>query len=333
MAVLISGGTGFVGLALAERIIAEGGDAILFGSRPPPDEMLECFPPDRIKVVLGDVRSRNDMRAACRSSPIDAAVHLAAVTAGPLTERNEPERVISVNVEGTATFLLVLAREIRPRRVVVASSAAVYGFAGPGADGRLAEEEARLAPAALYGISKLAAEQTALRLGAIHGLDVVAVRLGALYGPWEYRTGMRDLMSPQQQVLDCVDAGRDAVLPRPLSADWLYSRDAARGLMALVLAGRLGSRVFNLGGGDVFGLDQWCAGLAARRPGFAWRFATAGGESANIVSTLPQDRAPLDNGRLIRAMAFEPAYDLETGLDDYLAWRERPRLIEASPTA
>jgi nucleoside-diphosphate-sugar epimerase len=49
--------------------------------------------------------------------------------------------------------------------------------------------KARVAPAALYGVTKLAEEQTALRLGQVYDIDTRAIRMGPVFGPWEYRNG------------------------------------------------------------------------------------------------------------------------------------------------
>jgi nucleoside-diphosphate-sugar epimerase len=321
MTVLITGGTGFVGLGLAERLIEEGGEFILFGAAPPPEYLRRRLSLDRVRITLGDIRSASDINAACRSAAIELVVHLAAVTAGPAKERDDPEQVISVNVEGTAVLLKELARDARPRRIVVASSGSAYGYIAGGPEGRLNERTACPSPTSIYGISKLASEGVALRLGELYGLDVRVARLGTVYGPWEYPTGVREVMSPQRQILQCLAARREALLPRPMKTDWIYVRDVARGVIALARAPALEDRLFNLGGGEVFDLLDWCQALAARRPGFNWRLA-ASGETANIQCNPPQDRAPLDSRRIAEGIGFAPTFDLARAADDYLAWFE-----------
>jgi nucleoside-diphosphate-sugar epimerase len=321
MTVLITGGTGFIGLGLAERLTEEGGDVILFGAAPPPEHLRSRLSIDRVRITVGDIRSASDIVAACRGSMIELVFHLAAVTAGPAKERDAPEQVISVNVEGSAILFKTLARDARPRRIVVASSGSAYGYIAGGPDGRLRERTACPAPASIYGISKLAGEGVALRLGDLYGFDVRVARLGTAYGPWEYPTGVREIMSPQRQILQCLAAERVAILPRPMKTDWIYVRDVARGLVALGEAPALGDRLFNLGGREVFDLLDWCRALAARRPGFSWRLA-APGETANIECNPPQDRAPLDSRRIAEATGFVPAFDLARAADDYLAWCE-----------
>jgi len=319
MTVLITGGTGFVGLALAELLVENGADIILFGSAPPPDDLRRRLPVNRAHIALGDVRSASDIAAACRGASIEIVFHLAAVTAGPAKERDDPAHVLSVNVEGTAITLKTLARDLRPRRVVVASSGSAYGYVAGGPDGRLSERTTCPAPTSIYGISKLAGEGVALRLGELYGLDVTVARLGTVYGPWEYPTGVREVMSPQRQILQCLSAGRTAILPRPMRTDWIYVRDVASGLVALAHATALTDRVFNLGGSQVFDLSDWCRAVAKHRSGFSWRLAALG-EAANIECNPPQDRAPLDSRLLTQVTGFAPAFDLANATEDYLAW-------------
>ena len=318
MTALITGGTGFVGLGLAEHLAAEGGEVVLFGAKPPP-EALALRLADRVRVSLGDVRSEADLARVLGEAAFDPVFHLAAVTAGPAMEREHPRHVLSVNVEGTAAVLDALARQRPPPRVIAASSGAVYGLAEAGPGGRLSVSAACPRPATLYGIAKLASEQVALRLGEVRGLDVRVVRLGPVYGPWEYPTGVREVMSPQRQIMDCIGTGRVAVLPRAMPADWLYVRDAARGLAAVARSPALRGDVLNLGGGAVFDLIDWCRLISGRRPALSWRLAQPG-EPATIVCNPAHDRPPLDNGRILRATGFCPTFDASAAAEDYLAW-------------
>lgn len=319
MTALITGGTGFVGLGLAEHLAAEGGDVVLFGAEPPPEALARRLPADRVRVSIGDVRSETDLARVLGEVPVDLVFHLAAVTAGPAMEREHPRRVLSVNIEGTAAVVEAVTRQRPPPRVVAASSGSVYGPMATGPGGRLSESETWPRPASIYRTSKLAAEQVALRLGEVHGLDVRIVRLGPVYGPWEYPTGVREVMSPPRQIMDCAATGRAAVLPRAMPADWLYVRDAARGLAAAARSPELRGLVVNLGGGAVFDLTDWCRLISERRPALSWRLAQPG-EPATIVCNPAHDRPPLDNNRIIRATGFRPAFDARAAADDYLAW-------------
>jgi nucleoside-diphosphate-sugar epimerase len=319
MALLITGGSGFIGLALAEASLAAGDEVVAFSRSPPPAALMQRIAQPGFRFVSGDIRSAADLNKALTTAPIDRVVHTAAVTAGARREADDPQQVIDVNIAGTASLLHALRGRPGGARVIVVSSVAVYGFSEPGRDGRYREDECCPAPAALYGITKLAAEQTALRLGELYGIDTRAVRLGPVFGPWEHRTGVRDAMSPHLQAIEIAAAGGQAILPRRCPADWIYSRDVAAGLQAVLQAPRLEHRIYNLGGGAVTDLPAWCEALAPRFAGFAWRTA-APGEEPNVSYGLARDRAALDIERLEADTGFRPIFDPARAAADYAGW-------------
>ena len=67
-------------------------------------------------------------------------------------------------------------------------------------------------PVALYGISKVAAEQAALRIAQLRDIDVRVIRLGPVFGPWELPSRVRDALSPHHQILAMARDGIDVVL-------------------------------------------------------------------------------------------------------------------------
>jgi len=318
MAVLITGGAGFIGLALAERLIASGHGVVLFDLAPPAAALLARPELHGVACVAGDVRSRADLDAAFGVRAIDAVVHAAAVTPNEARERAHAGTIVSVNVGGTVNVMESVCARPGVSRVVVVSSVAVYGIPEPAVSGLL-DEESSPAPAALYGITKLAGEQAALRIGELHGRDVRVARLGPVYGRWEVTTGARDALSPHGQVLQAARAGRPVVLPRAMRADWVYSRDVADGIARLCATPDLHHRIYNVGGGGVSDVVEWCRLVAAQMPAFRWALAGPG-EPAGIVYNLPADRAALRIDRLRQDTGFAAAYAPPAALGDYLAW-------------
>ncbi|WP_053220905.1 NAD-dependent epimerase/dehydratase family protein [Methylobacterium indicum] len=320
MKVLITGGSGFVGLALAEKLLADGAEVCLFSAAAPPDALAERVACDRLRIVTGDIRSADALGAALAASGATHLVHAAAITPGPERELREARTILEVNIGGTANAV-ACAAECGLARVVVLSSVAVYGFSPPAASCFYEEAGSAPAPATLYGISKLAAEQTALRLGALYKLDTRVARLGPVFGPWEYATGLRDAMSPHQQILAAARGGRSIVLPRPMPADWLYSRDAAAGLVKLLLSNKLTRTLYNLGAGRTSDLPQWCVALGRAGLQTDWRLAREGEEPA-IRYNLAQDRAAMATHCIAAETGFRPRDDLDAQAVDYLGWAE-----------
>ena len=319
MVTLITGGAGFVGLALAERLLAEGQRVVLFDLPVAPMELLARPELAGAVYVSGDVTSPADLDAALATTPIDRVVHAAAVTPNEQRERKDARRVVDINIGGTVNLMERAIAHGGIRRIVVVSSVAVYGFSAPAPSGCFEEEISHPAPAALYGISKLAAEQAAIRIAHLHGCDTRIVRLGPVYGPWEWPTQARDALSPHHQVLQALRSGHEAVLPRAMRADWIYSRDAAAGIAAVAIDAALGHAIYHVGGGYLSDLQDWCRALAARFPDFRWRYAEPG-EAAGILYNLPVDRAPMSIARLVCDTGFNPAYPVDAAAADYLSW-------------
>lgn len=314
--VLITGGTGFVGLAAAEALLARGAEVVLFGPAPIPEPYRHTPVARAATTVIGDVRDAEDVARALALAPTHV-LHMAAVTPDEARERTDPAGIAAVNLGGTLTLMRALGPASARPRVVVLSSVAVYGFAPPGPDGLYDEVASPPDPAALYGITKLAAERAALRLAALYALDLTAIRLGAVFGPWEHRSGARDLMSPQGQAMDAARAGHPVRLPRAMHSDWLYSRDAGAAIAAILLDGAR-SPVLNVGGPAVSDVAQWCGLLADRVPGFDWRVATP--ETATVRYGMAADRPAISNARLLAETAFRHRYDLAAACADYLDW-------------
>jgi NAD(P)-dependent dehydrogenase (short-subunit alcohol dehydrogenase family) len=190
---LVTGGSGFVGLAVAQAAIAGGAKVALFADRPPPEAFLKSAGARDAALRIGDVRSESDVADAIAFLQPTHIVHAAALTPAPDREAARARALLEVNVVGVAN-VMAQAAKAGVRRVVVMSSNSVYGPVS--VDQGALDESRALLPADLYGISKVSAEQIAVRLSNLLGVGVAIVRLGSVYGPFEYETGLRDVMTP-----------------------------------------------------------------------------------------------------------------------------------------
>ena len=326
MATLITGGCGFVGFSIAERLIAEGETVVLFDLATPTAGMLSRLALAGATLITGDVRHAGDIDRALAANNIDRVIHAAAMTPNAQRERDEPRRIVEVNVVGTVNLLERVAAKPGIKRLVVLSSVAVYGFSPPSASHLFEEDLSPPAPASLYGITKLAAEQAALRIGQLRGLDVRIARLGPVYGTWENPTAARDALSPHTQILNMALHNRDVLLPRPMVADWIFSRDAAEGIAKLCNATKLRHDIYHVSGGTLTDLTQWCGLISERVPGFRWKLVDSE-RQGNVIYSLPKDRAPLSIARLSDDTGFRPSRGLDAAAREYLDW------IAASPRA
>lgn len=319
MRTFITGASGSVGLAVTEHLLSLGEHVLAFDAQPAPARALARFKelPGRFEHVQGSVCSPEDLRLAMNRYEPHQLITLAAITAGVDRERAAPSSIFEVNVGGVVAAIETAARA-GVGRVLHLSSGSAYGRSGE-SEGILQEDATPLKPEGLYGISKRASEEVALRLGALYGIDVTVGRLGTCYGPWEHATGVRDTPSALLQIIQLAQAGEQAVLPRDSTRDWLYVRDAACVIGALVNARNLPHALYNIAADFQFSASQWCDRLARFFPRFAWRFA-GGGYAPNVDFYGPYDRAPMDIARLLADTGFVPLFNLDAASADFVQW-------------
>jgi nucleoside-diphosphate-sugar epimerase len=321
MNVLITGGTGFIGLNLAEALLARGDRVALFGLEPPPLNAKPTFAklPGKVVAQLGDVRDEAALDRIFHEAEIDRVIHCAVVTANQARERRDPRSIMDTNILGTVAVLQAAQRH-PVQRFVYLSSIEVYGTSAYTSE-PLTEERTQPLPDTLYAVTKFASERTVLRMKALTGLDVVAARLGPAYGRWERQTPFRDTMSPQFQTLvhAIEQPGREIVLPRPGLRDWVYASDVAQGVLLLLDAPKLNHEIYNVGSGFRWTVDDWCRRLATRHPGLTHRLSSDPAE-CTVDLDGPADRGPVAIDRLSREFGYRPRYDLDAAFTDLMGW-------------
>jgi nucleoside-diphosphate-sugar epimerase len=315
MTVFLTGGSGFVGLALLERLLGEGRTVVSFDRRAVPDAVRPRLValPGRLVEVAGDVCDPAAVGAAMRTHAPAKVIHAAAVTSGAAREAEAPEAGLGVNILGTAIVARAAAVQ-GVARLVHIGSVASFGKGHPQA--ATLDEDTPHAPRTLYSLGKSAGETVVARVGELHGLDWVVGRLGTVFGAYEHGTGLRDTLSPVHQVTAAAFAGRAVTLSRPARRNWHYVRDAVNGLVTLLDAPVLRNRAYNLGTTHIWPLSAWCARLAASHPGFRW--SVGEGEGMSVVLYDDHD-GPYLSGERFRAEFGDPGHhDFEAAYADYM---------------
>jgi UDP-glucose 4-epimerase len=325
--VLITGGAGFVGMAIAEALLARGHRAVLFA--PAPSPLTPMLAGSAIRFIAGDVRSSEDL-GQVEALGISHIVHGAAITPDAGRADALAALVTDVNVNGSRK-VMQLARRLRPGRALQLSSVAVYGEPSDGGVRCFQKADAPVGSQSLYGRTKLAAESAMREEAEAHELSLSILRLGPVFGPWEIASGSRPVASPQCQVLESALRGEPCALPRALQADWLYSRDLADWIVTLLLETEAVPSILNVGAGRVSTVADWCEALQAQLPFFAWRIDP---DAPTIRSNYRQDRPPLCTGRLDVLHPGRRRTSLADTAADYLAWAAEtlPRETQDSMT-
>lgn len=174
MKVLVTGGTGFTGRILAQKLHAAGHRVKIFAR----DRARLTFGhAAEMSVVEGDIRDAQKIREAVVD--VDWVFHLAALFCRPGTaEKN----YYAVNVQAVQE-LLTAAREAGVKRFVHCSTVGVHGAV----EQNFVDEEYRFAPTDIYQVTKLEGEKTVLRFGREYDFPVSVIRPGPIYGPGDLR--------------------------------------------------------------------------------------------------------------------------------------------------
>ena len=332
---LLTGGGGFVGLNIAEALLRAGEEVVVVGNQDPPGHAMAVLGklPGKLHAITADVLDRAAIDLAFRQCQPDRVIHAAAITAGRDRELREFDRIVDVNIKGTANVLRA-ALEAAVDKVVYVSSGSVYGETLLGAS-PLVENDSVPVPDSLYAITKFAGERISLRLRESSGLNVICVRLGSVFGPWEFDSGVRDTLSLPLQILRMAMHGEEVLIARhEPRRDWIYSRDVAAGVVKILNAPSTPHTLYNLASGfawtDVSG--AWCARLRAEYPHLTYR-TVLDSETANVKFLGDRDRATMRIDRLTSDTGFQPTFDRDRAFADYLVWiREHAKLFYARNT-
>jgi nucleoside-diphosphate-sugar epimerase len=301
---LITGGAGFIGSHLAENLVREGHAVRILDNFSTGKRKNLAALRGKADVCKGDIRDRRAVQSAMRG--VDYVLHHAAmVSVAESVER--PEETLDVNVTGTLNVLQA-ARRAKVRRVVMASSCAVYGA------GRLPAKEDQ-APHALspYAASKLAGESLAVSFFESYGLPVVCLRYFNVFGP------RQDPSSPYSGVIAifasrAISGGGVTVYgDGRQTRDFIYVADVVRANRLACETERAAGQVMNIGTGRGRSLLQLHSEISslcgARIP-----LAFAAPRSGDIY------HSHCDPSRARRLLGFQAKVDFRTGLAETLNW-------------
>lgn len=231
MKVLVTGGAGFVGSHVLDRLQAHGHEPRNFDLFASP---YHCNG-NGVDTVVGDLRDESTVRAAVRGC--DVVIHLAAVAdVNHVVE--DPVRAEDVNVRGTR-ILLDAARAEGVDRFVYASTVWVYGNA---LDDRPVTEDTPLTlPTHLYTATKLAGEMYTRSYGELYGLPYTILRFGIPYGPRARAAAVLATFVARAREGQPLSIAGDGAQTR----QFVYVEDLAEGIVA-ALAPQAVDRTYNL---------------------------------------------------------------------------------------
>ena len=176
MRILITGGSGFVCLNIAQKLLMEGNDVFIYDKASLPSPALEEFLQlnGKLTILQADIKDRDCLERAVTENRITHIIHGAAVTPSAEQERDDPQRIIQINFGGTLNVLDCLKVHPDIRLIYISSMAAV----GRGLITAPSVREAELSfyPTSCYGIAKFASEQMIQEYSRLYSIRAVSVR-------------------------------------------------------------------------------------------------------------------------------------------------------------
>jgi UDP-glucose 4-epimerase len=314
---LITGGLGFVGSNLAQRLVALGARVLLV------DSLIPAYGGNffniagirgRVHVNVADVRDPHAMDYLVLGQ--DYIFNLAGQI-GHLESMEDPQTDLRINTEGPLTVLEACRRRNPGAKVLYASTRTVYGRAQ-----YLPIDEAHpLAPIDCNAVSNLAAEHYHQLYFRVHGVRTVCLRLTNTYGP---RQMMKDTEGRYALIYSWLRRALDGQ-PLPVMGghqvrDFTYIDDCVDALLLAAAEPQADGEVYNLGG-EVMSLLTLADLL----------IDVAGGGRKEVVD-LPPERRAIDPGkvylsyeRIRRELGWEPRVGLREGLARTLAYYREHR--------
>lgn len=341
MAILVTGGAGFIGSHTSEALLEKGFEVKVLDNLDPKIHPggKPLFLPEGARLIVGDVRERRAWEEALEG--VTSVFHFAAYQ----DYLSDFSTFYYVNDVGTALlYEIIVGRSLPVERIVVASSQAVYGegkhacpehgeqFPPPRKRWNLARgewehacptcgriltplptDETRTNPATSYAISKLTQETLAMSLGRQYGIPTTALRYSIVQGP---RQSFHNAYSGACRVF-CLAAfsGERAIVFEDGNQlrDYVNIEDVVRAnLLAFEEAGCVGE-IYNVGGGKAYSVLEFLAivrEVSGREVGVETGSHFRTGDTRHIVSDITK----------IMKLGWQPHHSPRKSVTDYLAW-------------
>lgn len=241
MAILITGGTGLIGSGVVRSLLEKGEIPVALDLREPGRSLQDLG--GKFVFVKGGINDLDFLMQTMEDHGINRVVHLAALL--QFGCELDPQKAIEVNVQGTLN-VLEASRRIGVKKIVFASSAAVYG---PGLD-PIDEGSPILPGGSLYGTTKFLGEVLLDRYQKLYGVPFIALRYWGVYGPGEVRSaGMAEVFKKIESTIST-----KAVVIEEVGAEepmhFTFVKDAAQATVKALFTDQNAHRIFNIAGGE-----------------------------------------------------------------------------------
>jgi dTDP-L-rhamnose 4-epimerase len=353
--ILITGGAGFIGSNLALKLINKGYSITVLdnlskqihGDSPEFTSYLYQTIKDKVKFIKGSVTDRDGWIKALDGNEI--VVHFAAET-GTGQSMYEIQKYVDVNINGTALLLDILANnKHQVKKVIVASSRSIYGEGKyrsqsngivypnhrlaedmdrgdfsvkyPGCNDELellpTDEDSKLHPSSVYGITKLNQEQLIMTVCPTLGINAVAFRYQNVYGPGQSLknpyTGILSIFSTQIRNNNPINIFEDGEESR----DFVFIDDVVDATILGIELDSANNNIFNVGTGNSVNVvtvaNTLCSSFGIK--------AQININGSYRLGDIRHNKADLTKIRNL--LGFNPAVSFKSGIERFVEWVKR----------
>ena len=300
MAILITGGTGFIGSFVA-RALSEMGEIPIILDIGEPEASLKGFT-DRFHFIKGGIDDVDFLVRIMEVHGINYVVHLAAFL--QFGCERDPWKAIEVNVRGTLN-ILEASRRVGVKKIVFASSGTVYG---PQQVGLIDENCPILPNISLYGATKFLCEVLLERYYRVYGIPFIALRYWGVFGPGEVRSpGMAEVFKKIESTI----LGKDVIIEDVGAEErrhFTFVKDTAQATVKALFSEKNIHKVFNVAGGE----ENYVTFAEFHRT--IKKLLPSAGEA--IFKGKGQDRGMVDISLAQTELGYCPEYNLERGIQE-----------------
>ncbi|MGB9698689.1 MAG: GDP-mannose 4,6-dehydratase [Thermodesulfobacteriota bacterium] len=310
MNVLVTGGAGFIGSHLVDRLLAEGHQVIcldnfddFYDPAQKRRNLAEAMKDPNFRLFVGDLRESEKLKEIFAAERIDQVVHLAA-RAGVRPSIRDPFLYAEVNIRGTLN-LLETCRQFKVRKFIFASSSSVYGN-NPKTP--FSEEDRADNPISPYAATKKAGELLCYTYHHLYDFDIACLRYFTVYGPRQRPEMAIHYFSRLIYEGQKVPIFGDGNTRR----DYTYIDDALQATMA-ALKREHGYEIYNVGESRTISLLELVHALEERlgkKANLEFRPAQPG----DVTITFADIR------KAQKMLNYSPHTKIEEGLDRFVAW-------------
>jgi UDP-glucose 4-epimerase len=316
MSTMVIGGNGYVGSHVLRELAHRGEEPICYDVAPASPLLTDVS--QKIKMVPGDVLNITELIRTIKEFDVDRIVLLASLVT--FASQRNPVKAYHLNI-GSTLNVLEAARVIPLKRIVYASSLAVYGRT-PEND-PIPENTPRL-PVSLYGSTKVFCEDLGTAYHQNYGIDFCAVRFPGMWGPGQgLIMGGKSTIYGSGKFAELVEkpARREkAVLPGIRQKyELLYIKDARDLVSRLLMAETLNHRVYNAGNESMCSLQEMANLLKQFLPGAEIEFQEDIRFPEGYDFAMPCGNY-LDISRAKQELGYSPRFKPPEALRDYLSF-------------